>query len=99
MSSQKIFLCLGDLARYREQVNETSNYGRAKQWYLKAQQIGPKNGRPYNQLAVLSVYSKRKIDAVYFYMRSLMASNVIHSARESLIGLFDDIRKKVRVLF
>lgn len=26
-------------------------------WYLKAQQIAPKNGRPYNQLALLAVYT------------------------------------------
>ena len=26
-------------------------------WYLKAQQIAPKNGRPYNQLAILALYT------------------------------------------
>lgn len=26
-------------------------------WYLRAQQIAPKNGRPYNQLALLAVYT------------------------------------------
>lgn len=31
VSAQKIFLFLGDLARYREQVNETSNYTKCKQ--------------------------------------------------------------------
>lgn len=38
---------------------------------------------------------KRKIDAVYFYMRSLMSSNPFLSAKESLVALFDEIRKKV----
>ncbi|XP_043272434.1 telomerase-binding protein EST1A isoform X3 [Venturia canescens] len=94
VSAQKIFLFLGDLARYKEQANETTNYGRSRQWYLKAQQINPKNGRPYNQLALLAHYARRKLDAVYYYMRSLMASNPFHSARESLIALFDENRKK-----
>ncbi|XP_057320552.1 telomerase-binding protein EST1A-like isoform X2 [Microplitis mediator] len=94
VSAQKIFLFLGDLARYKEQANETTNYGKSRQWYLKAQQINPKNGRPYNQLALLAHYARRKLDAVYFYMRSLMASNPFHSARESLIALFDENRKK-----
>ncbi|XP_026825865.1 telomerase-binding protein EST1A isoform X3 [Ooceraea biroi] len=94
VSAQKIFLFLGDLARYKEQANETSNYGKSRQWYLKAQQINPKNGRPYNQLALLAHYARRKLDAVYYYMRSLMASNPFHSARESLIALFDENRKK-----
>jgi protein SMG6 len=114
VSVQKIFLFLGDLARYREQINQTNNFGRAKNFYVKAQQVVPKNGRPFNQLALLAVYSvsmtspariphfinllsfqKRKIDAVYFYMRSLMSSNPFSPAKESLVALFDEIRKKV----
>jgi len=31
VSAQKIFLFLGDLARYKEQANETSNYGKSRQ--------------------------------------------------------------------
>ncbi|XP_055683331.1 telomerase-binding protein EST1A isoform X2 [Lutzomyia longipalpis] len=94
VSVQKLLLFLGDLARYREQILDTNGYGKARQWYMKAQQILPSNGRPYNQLAVLSIYSKRKVDAVYFYMRSLMSSNPFKSARESLLALFDETRKK-----
>lgn len=117
VSAQKIFLFLGDLARYREQINQTNNFGRAKNYYVKAQQIVPKHGKPFNQLALLAVYSvsqthkllfyfllqfkflqKRKIDAVYFYMRSLMSSSPFLSAKESLVALFDEIRKKVSLL-
>ncbi|XP_067120587.1 telomerase-binding protein EST1A [Centruroides vittatus] len=94
ISVQKIFIYLGDLARYREQANGTSNYGKARSWYLQAQQLAPKNGRPYNQLAILAVYTRRKLDAVYYYMRSLAASNPFLSARESLLSLFEDARKK-----
>ncbi|KAG8223919.1 hypothetical protein J437_LFUL003726, partial [Ladona fulva] len=94
ISAQKILIFLGDLARYKEQVNETTNYGKARQWYLKAQLVNPKNGKPYNQLAILAIYARRKLDAVYYYMRSLMASNPFHSARESLLALFDETRKK-----
>lgn len=119
VSTQKMFLFLGDLARYRELINETQNFGISRQWYTKAQQIMPNNGRPYYQLGVLSVYSvsgritqffvrlvsggmllfslqKRKVDAVYYYMRNLMSSNPITSAKENLATLFDEIRKKVR---
>ncbi|XP_046391094.1 telomerase-binding protein EST1A isoform X2 [Ischnura elegans] len=94
ISAQKILIFLGDLARYKEQTNETANYGKARQWYLKAQLVNPKNGRPYNQLALLAIYARRKLDAVYYYMRSLMASNPFHSARENLLAIFDEIRKK-----
>lgn len=94
IAAQKIYLSLGDLARYKEQANETCNYGVARQWYMKAHQINPKNGRPYNQLAILALYTKRKLDAVYYYMRCLMSSNPISAARESLVTLFDESRKK-----
>lgn len=133
-----------------------------RSWYLKAQQIAPKNGRPYNQLALLAVYTvslkllpsyththqistaqkwlkgltvvflvfilihseiikhiicflvtltqrlffsshtcvfctvqKRKLDAVYYYMRSLAASNPILTAKESLMSLFEEAKRKV----
>ncbi|KPI91498.1 Telomerase-binding protein EST1A [Papilio xuthus] len=94
ISVQKLYVFLGDLARYKEQVNETNNFAKSKFWYTKAQQINPKNGRPYNQLALLAIYARRKLDAVYYYMRSLMSSNPFQSARESLLSLFDENRKK-----
>ncbi|XP_051891205.1 telomerase-binding protein EST1A isoform X1 [Pristis pectinata] len=94
ISAQRCLICQGDIARYREQANDTTNYGKARSWYLKAQQIAPKNGRPYNQLAILAIYTRRKLDAVYYYMRSLAASNPILTARESLMSLFEETKRK-----
>ncbi|XP_077448750.1 telomerase-binding protein EST1A isoform X2 [Stigmatopora argus] len=98
ISAQRCMICQGDIARYREQAGETANYGKARSWYLKAQQIAPKNGRPYNQLALLAVYTKRKLDAVYYYMRSLAASNPILTAKESLMSLFEEAKRKAEQL-
>lgn len=67
VSAQKIFLFLGDLARYKEQVNETSNFGKSRQCYIKAHQMNPKNGRPYNQLAILAVYAVSMICFFHSY--------------------------------
>ncbi|XP_028840421.1 telomerase-binding protein EST1A isoform X1 [Denticeps clupeoides] len=94
ISAQRCMICQGDIARYREQATDSANYGKARSWYLKAQQIAPKNGRPYNQLALLAVYTKRKLDAVYYYMRSLAASNPILTAKESLMSLFEEAKRK-----
>ncbi|KAJ8347673.1 hypothetical protein SKAU_G00262620 [Synaphobranchus kaupii] len=94
ISAQRCMICQGDIARYREQASDSANYGKARSWYLKAQQIAPKNGRPYNQLALLAVYTKRKLDAVYYYMRSLAASNPILTAKESLMSLFEETKRK-----
>ncbi|XP_051492135.1 telomerase-binding protein EST1A isoform X5 [Apus apus] len=94
ISAQRSMICQGDICRYREQANDTANYGKARSWYLKAQQIAPKNGRPYNQLALLAIYTRRKLDAVYYYMRSLAASNPILTAKESLMSLFEETKRK-----
>ena len=39
VSAQKCLLCLGDLARYKEIINETNNYGIARQHYQKASNV------------------------------------------------------------
>ncbi|KAM4699419.1 telomerase-binding protein EST1A [Discoglossus pictus] len=98
ISAQRCMICLGDIARYREQATDTSNYGKARSWYLKAQHIAPKNGRPYNQLALLAIYTRRKLDAVYYYMRSLAASNPILTAKESLMSLFEETKRKAELM-
>lgn len=66
---QKLLLYLGDLARYKEQVNSTSNYGRARQYYQKANHLDMRNGRPFNMLAILAKLSNRKFEAVYYNIR------------------------------
>lgn len=96
ISAQKMTICLGDLARYHEMINEGTNYGKARSWYYKAQKLAPTNGRPYNQLAVLAVFNRRKFDAVFYYMRSLAASNPFQTAKEGLISIFEDVFKKYK---
>lgn len=95
LSAQRCMIALGDIARYKEQACGKGNYGRARSWYSKAQKLAPRNGKPYNQLAILALYTRRKLDAVYFYMRSLAASNPFITARESLMTLFEEVRKKI----
>lgn len=60
VSAQKVLLCLGDLARYKEQVNSTTNYGRARQFYTKANHLEMRNARPFNMLAILAKINNRK---------------------------------------
>nr|XP_034797140.2 telomerase-binding protein EST1A isoform X3 [Pan paniscus] len=38
--------------------------------------------------------TRRKLDAVYYYMRSLAASNPILTAKESLMSLFEETKRK-----
>merc|ERR1719510_1079976 len=94
VSAQKCLLCLGDLARYKEQTQETSNYGKARQYYQKASHIDTRNGRPYNQLAILAYTTKRKFEAVYYNMRCLSCKSSVRSSQESLTVIFEDVAKK-----
>lgn len=94
VSAQKCLLCLGDLARYKEQTQETSNYGKARQYYQKASHVDTRNGRPYNQLAILAYTTKRKFEAVYYNMRCLSCKSSVRSSQESLTVIFEDIAKK-----
>ncbi len=66
-----------------------------RSWYLKASKLAPKNGKPYNQLGVIAVMANRKLDSVYFYIRSLASSNPILTAREKLTTIFYELQKKV----
>jgi hypothetical protein len=84
ISAQKIFLFLGDLARYKEQVNETSNFGKSRQCYVKAHQINPKNGRPYNQLAILAVYAVS--------MFNFVINVVIYKSQDNFVTALTDYR-------
>ena len=71
------------IARYKEQVNSTSNYGRARQFYAKANHLEMRNARPFNMLAILAKISNRKFEAVYYHARYLLCS---HSNLNALPG-------------
>ncbi|KAH8256511.1 hypothetical protein KR032_012288 [Drosophila birchii] len=92
--AQRLLICLGDLSRYRVNHVQSTDYLEAARYYLKAQELVPGNGAPYNQLAVISIYHHKRFDAVYYYVRSLLTSNSIQTAKESLLDLFDEIRRK-----
>eukprot|EP00794_Sanderia_malayensis_P014310 gene14310-15800_t len=93
-SCHLILLYLGDIERYIADLQADNNYSRANEKYQKARSLAPKNGKSYNQLAIVAVKCKHKLDALYYYVRSLEASNPIESARERLTGIFQDIKRK-----
>lgn len=96
MTCQRMLLSLGDVHRYMSYAKDDNNYGEARRWYTHARTLEPRSGRPYNQLALLAVLTKRSFEAVYFYMRSLATpTQPILTARESLMALFNDSRRKL----
>lgn len=69
------YICMGDLARYHAQqamaarsTKKTSEYwSLAKSCYLKAIDVYRKNGKPYSQLALVSISNGNAMDVVWYY--------------------------------
>lgn len=69
------YICMGDLARYHAQqamaaksVKKMSEYwSLAKSCYLKAIDVYRRNGKPYSQLALISISNGNAMDVVWYY--------------------------------
>lgn len=96
-SCHLLLIFIGDLERYIAQLQQENNFEKAQVCYKQAQILAPKNGKSYNQLAVVAVMTKHKLDAVYYYTRSLQASNPILTAKDRLTSIFQEIKKKAAV--
>ncbi|XP_077506206.1 uncharacterized protein LOC144115642 isoform X1 [Amblyomma americanum] len=86
--SSVLYICqhclvhLGDIARYRGQSLQAENF------YRHAVEMGPRNGHPYNQLALLEAASGEKLSAVFFHVRSLALQHPFPAAATNLSKLF-----------
>ncbi|KAK8675461.1 hypothetical protein V6N13_033527 [Hibiscus sabdariffa] len=89
----RFLVCLGDLARYMEQVDKSSdvqhNWSVAATYYLKAARAWPDSGNPQNQLAVLATYVGDEFLALYHCVRSLAVKEPFPDAWNNLILLFE----------
>ncbi|XP_011043401.1 PREDICTED: protein SMG7L-like isoform X2 [Populus euphratica] len=89
----RFLVCLGDLARYREQCekSDTQNHkwSVAVAHYLEATLIWPDSGNPQNQLAVLATYVGDEFLALYHCIRSLAVKDPFPDAWNNLILLFE----------
>ncbi|KAL1420248.1 hypothetical protein MTO96_024468 [Rhipicephalus appendiculatus] len=86
--SSVLYICqhclvhLGDIARYRGQSLQAENF------YRHAVDMGPRNGHPYNQLALLEAASGEKLSAVFFHVRSLALLHPFPAAATNLSKLY-----------
>jgi len=97
-SCHLLLIFMGDLERYVSQFLQEDDYHNAKRYYKQAQILTPKNGKSYNQLAVIAVVTKHKLDAVYYYARSLQVSIPFLTAKDRLTAIFQEIHKKASKL-
>jgi len=82
-----IYLCqhclvhLGDIARYRNQLEQAENF------YRHAISLAPSSGQPYNQIAILEASRQNKLATVYFYVRAVSLKCPFPAASTNLAKL------------
>jgi hypothetical protein len=87
--------CLGDLGRYRMAIEDDNLSDRevwtsvSRHWYSKASDKSPSTGRLYHHLAILA--RPNALQQLYYYTKALCVAVPFHSARESILTLFDPI--------
>ncbi|KAL7318939.1 hypothetical protein PS15m_002121 [Mucor circinelloides] len=97
---QSNYICMGDLARYHAQqamasksVKKTMDYwALAKSCYLKAIDVYRKNGKPYSQLALVSMSNGNAMDVVWYYCMSLAVKHPSNVGRDNLKSFYSKIR-------
>ncbi|XP_064616199.1 nonsense-mediated mRNA decay factor SMG7-like [Liolophura sinensis] len=79
---------LGDIARYRQQVDQAQSY------YWHAAHLIPVNGQPYNQLAILEVARGNKLSTIFYYIRSLSVRHPFPATATNLEKFFSKISRE-----
>ena len=85
--------CLGDLGRYRMAIEDDNLHDReiwtgvSRHWYSRASDKAPTTGRLYHHLAILA--RPNAVQQLFFYVKSLSVPIPFHSARESVMTMFE----------
>ncbi|XP_017760175.1 PREDICTED: protein SMG5 [Eufriesea mexicana] len=77
-------VCLGDLARYKLEIDPYWDPMIAKRYYKMAITIDPNIGMPHNQLGTIAGNKNYGLDAVYHYMRCILCSEPFEGAEGNL---------------
>lgn len=84
---QHCLVHLGDIARYRQQIEQAQTY------YWHAANLLPFNGQPYNQLAIVEAAYGNKLSTVFYYIRSLAVRHPFPVAATNLEKLYNKLAK------
>ncbi|XP_011175572.1 protein SMG5 [Solenopsis invicta] len=77
-------VCLGDLSRYKLELNSNWDPMIANRYYKMAIAIDPNIGMPHNQLGTIAGNKNYGLDAVYHYMRSVLCPEPFDGAEGNL---------------
>ncbi|XP_071802166.1 uncharacterized protein [Asterias amurensis] len=82
---QHCLVHLGDLARYRNETNQSESY------YLQAAHLVPSNGQPYNQLAIVAASKADQLAMTFYYIRSIAVKHPFPAAATNLQTTFSKL--------
>lgn len=77
-------VCLGDLARYKLELDPYWDPMIAKRYYKMAIAVDPNIGMPHNQLGTIAGNKNYGLDAAYHYMRCILCSEPFEGAEGNL---------------
>ncbi|KAJ3664810.1 hypothetical protein Zmor_000353 [Zophobas morio] len=97
-SVHQCLIYLGDLSRYRLEVNPKSEPILAFRYYLQAISFKSDHGMPHNQMGTLAMNRNKFLDAVYHYMRCLACTVSFEGTINNLHSLFDKNSKYLEQL-
>lgn len=78
-------VCLGDLARYKLELDPYWDPMIAKRYYKMAIAIDPNIGMPHNQLGTVAGNKSYGLDAVYHYMRWLESFCILYFSKNIIV--------------
>uniref|UniRef100_T1JIG1 Protein SMG5 n=1 Tax=Strigamia maritima TaxID=126957 RepID=T1JIG1_STRMM len=91
----RCLICLGDLARYRQELFENAGPEVSSRFYSQAATFLPSAGMPHNQLGTLAGGKNYGCDATYHYMRCLYSAQSFEGSKGNLERIFNKANRLV----
>ncbi|KAI8997300.1 hypothetical protein BDB01DRAFT_30109 [Pilobolus umbonatus] len=96
---QSNYICMGDLARYQAQQamfmkskSADEYWSIAKSCYLKSIDVYRMTGKPYSQLALVSISNGNAMDVVWYYCMSLAMKYPSSVGKDNLKSFYSKVR-------
>lgn len=97
-SVHQCLIYLGDLCRYKLEIQPNTGPSLASRYYLQAISYKPQYGMPHNQMGTLAMSQNNFLDAAYHYLRCLMCKHPFEGTSNNLLNLFENNSKIIEKL-
>ncbi|XP_076260182.1 smg5 nonsense mediated mRNA decay factor [Rhynchophorus ferrugineus] len=97
-SVHQCLIYLGDLCRYKLEIQPNKSATLAIRYYLQAVSYKPDYGMPHNQMGTLAMNQNNFLDATYHYLRCLCCKYPFEGTSNNLQSLFEKNSKVIEQL-